>query len=99
MKRIQQRKYGPCQRWKIGEYKSVSLLSRSAKEMITPLIEVPEKGFDFETESFKKNIQDHLEPFAKRVRQNWAERACFVDVGHIPEDDRLPDGEHPVNYI
>lgn len=99
MKRFEYRQYVPCLRWKVGEYKAISLLSRPAKELITPLIEAPEKGYDFETESYKKNIEEHLEPFAKRIRQNWGERPCFVDLNFIPPTDRLPDGEHPVDYL
>src|SRR6266550_9612039 len=58
------RQYVPCLRWKQGEYKAVSLVSNGARDLITPLIEIPEKGFDFETWADKKTIDEHLKPVA-----------------------------------
>lgn len=91
--------YVPCLRWKQGEYKAISLLSNAARELITPLIEVPEKGYDFETKTDKKSLDDHLAPFAKRVRSNWQQRSCFVDLNWILPSERLKGGIHPVRYI
>src|SRR5260370_12915771 len=90
--------YVPCLRWKQGEYKAISLLSNAARELITPLIEVPEKGYDFETKTDKKSLNDHLAPFAKRVRSNWQQRSCFVDFNWIFPSEPLNDGLHPVTY-
>jgi len=91
--------YVPCLRWKQGEYKAVSLLSDSARDLITPLIEVPEKGYDFETQTDKKSLDDHLAPFAKRLHSNWQTKICFVDLKLIDPSERLKSGTHPVRYI
>jgi hypothetical protein len=91
--------YVPSLRWKQGEYKAVSLLSTGARELITPLIEVPEKGFDFETWTFKKTIDQHLAPVAKRVMSTWQNRTCFVDLNLVPPADRMKGGAHPVRYV
>jgi len=93
------RHYVPCLRWKQGEYKAVSLLSAPARDLITPLIEVPEKGYDFETQSDKKTIDEHLAPFAKRVRTTWQQRPCFVDLKLISPEERMDSGIHPVKYV
>ena len=66
---------------------------------MTPLIEVPEKGYDFETRTDKKTIDEHLAPFAKRVRGNWQKRSCFVDLNQIQASERMRGGLHPVRYI
>jgi hypothetical protein len=63
------------------------------------LIEVPEKGYDFETQTDKKTIDEHLAPFAKRVRTNWQQYACFVDLNLISSAERMEDGTHPVRYV
>jgi hypothetical protein len=91
--------YVPCLRWKQGEYKAVSLLSTFAQELITPLIEVAEKGYDFETGTDKKSIDEHLAPIAKRVRANWGQKPCFVDLNLIPTNERMKGAIHPVKYI
>lgn len=91
--------YVPCLRWKQGEYQALQLLSGRAKEIITPLIEVAECGFDFETETLKKTIDKHLAPFAKRVESKWRRRPCFIDLKWINAADRMADGRHPVAFI
>lgn len=94
-----QRHYVPCVRWKQGEYKAMSLLSTAASNFITPLIEVPEKGYDFETKSDKKTIEAHLALFPKRVANNWGKRPCFVDLNLIAATERLKPAIHPVTYV
>jgi hypothetical protein len=91
--------YVPCLRWKQGEYQAVRSLSEATKDFITPLIEVPEKGFDFETQSDKKSIDEHLAPFAKRVSEKWGDRPCFVDLKLIPASERMQGGIHPVRFV
>ena len=52
--------YVPCLRWKQGEYQALLRLSPSTKGCITPLIEVPEIGWDFELGREAKTIDGHL---------------------------------------
>jgi hypothetical protein len=63
------------------------------------LIEVPEKGYDFETQSDKKTIEEHLALFPKRVATHWKKRACFVDLLHIAPTERLKPAIHPVAHV
>jgi hypothetical protein len=91
--------YVPCLRWKQGEYQAVLNLPEHLKDFMTPLIEVPEIGFDFETRSPKKTIDEHLPSFAKRVKDKWGDRFCFVDMKLIEPSERMTDGMHPITYI
>jgi hypothetical protein len=93
------RHYVPCIRWKQGEYQAILRLSDDTKDIITPLIEVPEIGFDFEEEQPKKSIDGHLKPFAKRVATKWKGRPCFVDLKLIKPSERMADGQHPVTFV
>lgn len=92
------RHYVPCLRWQQGEFMAISELSAASRERVTPLIEVPEIGFDFETQSNKKTIDEHIEPFAKRVVSKWG-LPCFVDLIHIPAGEVMADGSHPVTRV
>lgn len=69
------------------------------KKRITPLIEVPEIGWDFETESIAKTVGDHLAPFAKRIEQKWGHGVCFVDLNLLDSTARMPNRNHPVDYV
>lgn len=91
--------YVPCLRWKQGEYQALLGLSDAAKKLMTPIIEVAEFGYDFEDEKDKHTIDEHLEPFAKRVREKWGKDTCFVDSRHLPPEDIMADGSHPISFI
>src|ERR1051326_5767886 len=91
------RHYVPCLRWKQGEYQAMQSLTRDAVKTITPLIEVPEMGFDFETGTTRKTLDKHLEPFAKRVAEKWG-RPCFVDLNRLTPSCRMANGRHPVQF-
>ncbi|MCX7012849.1 MAG: beta family protein [Candidatus Sumerlaeota bacterium] len=91
--------YVPCIRWKLGEYQAMFQLSSAAKDFITPLIEVPEIGYDFEERKPAKSVDDHLKDFAKRIRVKWGKRPCFVDLNLIDPSKRLSDGRHPMRFI
>ena len=93
------RHYVPCLRWKQGEYLAVSQLPDTTKHMFTPLIEIPPKGYDFEEKREKKTIDKHLEPVAKRVRKNWGNSPCFIDLSLIESTERMEIGIHPVSFV
>ena len=95
------KQYIPCLRWKQGEYQAVLRLSDTAKKTITPLIEIPERGWDFEKGMQAKTIDEHLAPFAKRVRDKWGKSTCFVDMNLIFENgsERMDKEIHPVTFI
>ena len=94
-----QRHYVPCLRWKMGEYQALLNLSDETKNMVTPLIEVPEIGFDFEKRRPNKSIDEHLSDFAKRVKTKWGKRPCFVDMNLIDPSKRMKNGQHPIGFI
>jgi hypothetical protein len=60
---------------------------------------VPEIGYDFEEQREKKTIDEHLEPFAKRVHQKWGKAPCFVDAIRLPPERAMADGRHPTTMI
>ena len=92
--------YVPCLRWKQGEYQGVLRLSSAAKKVFTPLIEVPELGWDFEEKKKKKTIDQLLTPFPKRVYEKWGVLPCFVDVmKNIQYSNRSSNGAHPENIV
>lgn len=91
--------YIPCLRWKQGEYQAVFRLLNTIKKMFTPLIEVPEMGWDFENREKSKTIDDHLLPFAKRIHDKWGENPCFVDMKHITPTEKMVAGIHPINFV
>jgi hypothetical protein len=92
-------RYVPCLRWKQGEYQALYRLDSSTKRSICPIIEVAEIGYDFETGSESKTIDEHLEKFAQRVRTKWGNSKCFVDMHLVDPSERMRTGQHPLSFV
>lgn len=82
----------------MGEYQALSRLSDSVKNKITPLIEIPPVGFDFELAQNRESWASHLGDFGKRLKSKWQSRACFVDLKWVPGDADVGD-QHPVDFV
>ena len=91
--------YIPCLLWKQGEYQALSKLSSIAQDSIIPLIEVAEIGFDFQSGTCCKTIDEHLYHFAKRVRDKWGKKECLVDIRHIGSSKLMANGQHPGTFV
>ena len=64
--------YVPCLRWKMGEYQAVLRLHDTTKRMLTPLIQIPEIGYDFKEKRPKSTLDEHLEGFVlKKIYKKW----------------------------
>ncbi len=93
------RHYVPRLLWRMGEYQALLRLHSRTKTDVTPLIDIPEIGFDFETQEAAKTIDAHLAKFGQRLADKWSERWAFVDLRLIPQAERMSDGRHPVKFV
>ncbi|MHC4573069.1 MAG: beta family protein [Planctomycetota bacterium] len=92
--------YVPYLRWKQGEYQAVWRLSDATKRMFTPLIGIPELGWDFQEEKEKKTIDELLTDFAlKKIYKKWGSSPCFVDLNLIPSSERMKNSVHPLRFV
>src|SRR5882757_5233122 len=87
--------YVPRLLWKQGEYTALLNLHSLSKYDVTPLIDVPEIGFDFETQEDAKSIDEHLEKFGARFKKHWGELWAFIDLKLIDSSERMKDRRHP----
>lgn len=93
------RHYVPILKWKQGEYLALEHLHDEVKENLTPLLEIPPIGYDFERATESRTIDAHLEGFGKRLASKWGGRQCFVDTNLIPRETRMADGRHFVQAV
>lgn len=91
--------YVPCLRWKMGEYQAVMRLSPAAKCALTPMIDIPEIGWDFDTRTEAKSLDEHLAKFAPRVQEKWGTQPCFVDGRLLPPAGTMATGLHAMPAI
>jgi len=84
----------------MGEYQGIWRLPDSIKKMFTPLIEIPEIGWDFKEKKENKTIDEHLSDFAlKKIYKKWGNSSCFVDLNLIDPSERMTKGTHPAKFL
>ena len=93
------RHYVPILKWKMGEYQALQRLTAPVKDGLTPLLEIPPVGFDFETGQHKESADDHLGDFGRRLKSKWQARQCFVDLKYLPPHTRMAGGRHYVDVV
>lgn len=93
------RHYVPILKWKMGEYQALQRLTAPVKDGLTPLLEIPPVGFDFETGQQKETADDHLGDFGRRLKSKWQARSCFVDLKFLPPHTRMAGGHHYVDAV
>ncbi len=93
------RHYVPVLKWKMGEYQALHRLANALKGSLTPLLEIPPVGFDFEAGRHKESPDDHLGDFGRRLKSKWQARPCFVDLKYLPPDTRMAGGRHYVDIV
>ena len=93
------RHYVPILKWKMGEYQALQRLASTVKDRVTPLLEIPPVGFDFENLKDKKTPDEHLSDFVRRLKSKWQDRPCFVDLKYLPPETRMVNGSHYVDAV
>jgi len=91
--------YIPILKWKQGEYQALFRLSNTVKDSLTPLLEIPNVGYDHEERRARESIDDHLGDFGRRLKAKWHNRQCFVDTKYIPPTTRMLDGRHFIERV
>lgn len=91
--------YVPILKWKMGEYQALSRLTDLVKAKITPLLEIPPVGFDFETQTKKETLDAHIGDFGKRLKSKWQARPCFVDLKYVATSPLCAGGKHCVEVL
>jgi len=93
------RHYVPILKWKQGEYQALLRLTPTIKNRITPLIEIPPIGYDYENEKPSATIDAHLAEFGNRLRAKWQSRNCFVDTHLVGDSKQMANGQHTLGFV
>ena len=91
--------YVPLLRWRQGEYEALFRLGGPQKDAILPLIEVLKPDYDFEQRKPKRDLNEHLKLFGKRLGIKWNGRPALIDMSRLDPADRMTDGRHPLAFI
>lgn len=89
----------PVLKWKMSEYQALFRLKKEVKDKVVPLIVIPPIEYDFEEKRLKKDIDDHLEKFAERVKAKWGRRLLLVDMHESIVEEKMANGDWAIKYI
>ena len=91
--------YVPALRWRQAEYQALLRLKEPVKNSIVPLITIPPIEFDFETETLKKTVHEHVHPFVTRYVKKWGGRPSWLTLDDSIAGGRMNSGEHVFDYL
>jgi len=91
--------YMPILKWRQGEYLALDQLENRVKDKVLPLIEIPPIEWDFENKTHAKSIDEHLEPFSRRLEKKWKSRTACIDLNYIDSTIHMKNGIHPMIYV
>ncbi|MGZ8285051.1 MAG: beta family protein [Allosphingosinicella sp.] len=91
--------YVPLLRWRQGEYEALFRLGGPQKDAILPLIEILKPDYDFELRKPKRNLDEHLKLFGKRLGIKWNSRPALIDTGRLDPAARMADSRHPLGFL
>jgi hypothetical protein len=92
--------YVPILKGKAGELKALGTLSSPDKKRLTPLFEVTEPDWDYDADTPKKTIDEHLAKLPEQIARRWGTTSrIFVDLGIIDPADTMASGSHPVSHL
>ncbi|MEX0964830.1 MAG: beta family protein [Pseudohongiellaceae bacterium] len=96
---IKPESYVPILKWKQSEYQTLLRLDANTKTKIVPLLVIPPIDYDHEEAKLKRNIDEHLEKFATRLKEKWGTRLCLVDMHNSVADAVMANGDLAINFV
>ena len=96
---IGREQYVPILKWRQGEYQALLRLDDVIKDKLVPLIVIPPVEWDFEEQKLKKNVEEHIEPFAKRLRAKWHKRPPLIHVHDSLAEQTVGAGERVMDKV
>lgn len=88
--------YMPVLKSKHGEFLALSKLREEIKNKVVPLIEITPLEWSAEGKK-PKTLEDHLDLFCKRFKQNWNGNSCFIDT--VLMNWAGTDNTHRIEYV
>ena len=68
-------------RWRQGEYEALFRLGSPQKDAILPLIEILKPDYDFEQRKPKRDLDEHLKLFGKRLGKQGVRLMALAAIG------------------
>src|SRR5438105_1454753 len=71
--------YVPALKAKMGELIALNALTNEDKQVILPILEVPEIPWDYIEDHQSKKVEEHLSAVGKLIEKNWKDLPFFLD--------------------
>lgn len=92
--------YVPILKGKAGEFDAIETLSATAKQAITPLLEMPPIGWDFRNDRPEATIDEHVDGFAEKILGAWGTAdVAMLDLEQVDDQGPLSSGSDPLTFV
>lgn len=99
MKTLSSHHYVPSLRWRQAEYLALDDLKEPVKDVVFPLLTIPDIVLDVRTKRPKRTLEQHVAPFPSVYRKKWQDRPAWLTLEEPVARQRMADGEHVLEYI
>jgi len=84
--------YVPILKGKEGEFAALEELKPQVRNIMMPLIEIPDIPYDYVNERPARTMDEHVSGIAERLRRCWPDRPLYLDLPWFQSDECLQDG-------
>lgn len=92
--------YVPVLKGKRGEFRALEEMDAADCHRLRPLVEVPPIQWDYDAECPAKTVDAHLASLPDQLTRAWPHKGAFsLDLGLLPDDDRMADSTHPLTFV
>lgn len=92
-------RYVPVLLTRQGERLALRVLASEVKDRCTPVFVLHPVPNDLDSGGPKTTVDAHVRKMPAQLIRDWGTRPAMVDCRHLPPDERMSDGSHPLEWI
>lgn len=82
-----------------GERLALRVLDPRVKDQCTPLFVMHPVPKNLDTGGPQSTVDEHVRKAPAQLVRDWGTRPAMIDLRHLPADERMADGEHPLAWL
>lgn len=91
--------YVPVLKGKEGEFAALEALPPDVRELVLPLIEIPDVPYDYASESYSKTLDEHISGIPERLLKCSGSGPLFLHLSSFGENENIADGRTALEAI
>ncbi|MCS3429047.1 beta family protein [Leucobacter aridicollis] len=93
------KQYRPFLLARAGELAALGRIAATSQHAVAPVFRIPERAWDFETDSYTKTHSEHIGQFPTKIAKAWPRGRGFIDLSLLEDEDAIVQGMHPMTFL